>query len=855
MIKQYLIAIFAPGHAFNRYKIWVALSVIIQAACTLVPNMVISDPKPGQWIFLGTSAGISLASLFITKQLWQTTIAYILAFYGLIVTLLLVVLDLTNTGIHIYLLAWSMSVSLGYGREYFNLKLFFGFMSTVLTFFAIALYFSPNTEYSGIERLFSILSGTFVITVNIYLWSREADMSENHYSDRRQKYEDIVDLSEKMTAIMVVKETVSDAFKKMSAETQRGLRLDHCAIYLAEEGELKSVIDGHTIQLVDENIVADCYKKQEPIMVSYSGLTIYSPPREDIHANSEIASPIFNDGKISGVIYGSCAEKGILRDRHFEAMNVIASFCGLRMTQRDAEESIRLAERTRAEVDRYRELDELKNRFIANISHDLKTPLSLIKAPAKQIAQITPDRKVRALSHYIINNADHLNRVVHQLLQLNRVEKGVNELYFEKINIPSLLQKISGQYEERARSKNIVFTVESDDVSIVTDAFRLEQVIHNLVSNAMRYTEAEGFIKISVRSLNDRIQCHVEDNGIGIAPELQEKIFDRFFKIDENNQEGTGIGLSLVKEYVKLLEGEVELESEPGKGSTFTVHLPISHPASAMIEEASSSSIKDVVTHNDTKPHLLIVEDHADLNQFISTLFESEFVTFSAFDGDEALNSIKQNTPDIIITDLMMPKLNGKLLVEEIRKNEELDHIPIIVLSAKSQVDSKIDLYEIGTDNFLAKPFDAEELQAIVKATLKRRQQLRKNLREKFLQFEAQLDSSEIETDAIQENESDILQELRRRVLEELDNNELKINDIAIAMGIGRNRFQKEIKDLTGITPVEFVRSVRLQEAYKKLSDKSLSISEVAYSVGFNNLSYFTRSFKQEFGMLPSEVR
>jgi DNA-binding response OmpR family regulator/nitrogen-specific signal transduction histidine kinase len=559
---------------------------------------------------------------------------------------------------------------------------------------------------------------------------------------------------------------------------------------------------------------------------------------------------------LAGVIYGGSKTKDILRERHEQAFHVIASFCGLKLAQKDAEESIREAERTKAEVDRYKEMDELKNRFIANISHDLKTPLSLIKGPAKQISQISKEEKVRSLSNYIIANADHLLRVVHQLLELNRIEKGINELYLQRIDLKGVCDKIHVQYEERARAKSIALNFNAEDITMVTDAFRLEQVIHNLLSNALRYTDEGGKISINVIKEGENIKCCITDTGVGIPIELQQKVFERFFKINENNQEGTGIGLSLVKEYVQLLEGSIHLDSTEGKGSTFTLYFPLVHSAYESVEKEEDLKL-EIDFPSNGKPHMLIVEDHADLNNFVSSYFENDFVTSSAFDGDEALLSIRKVLPDIIITDLMMPKRDGKSLVDEIRSNDEWAHIPIIVLSAKSGTNNKVDLYNLGVDNFVAKPFDIEELDVIVKSTLSKRKQLRDLFRTKFLNKTVETDQHQSppkEFSATDINGSFPLEKLKNYLSEHLDRGELSIHELASHLGLGRNRFQKELKEITGLTPVEFVRSYRLNEAQNMLKDRSKNISEVAYAVGFSNLSYFTRSFKQEFGMLPSEV-
>lgn len=853
-MKRSLIHIFAPGHAYNRYKIWVAISLIIQITCTLVPSMLIQENSPLRQAFLYGTLGLALVLLVITKPTWQRWMAYAAAHYGLLLCFLLLALDLTNPGILIYLLAWSMFISLGYSREYFNMKLFFGFMLSVLILFALGLFFAPISYYSGIERFFSIGSGTMVIALNIYLWSRRSKMNSNHFSERREAYEDIASLSGQMSAILVSRDDLDVVFQRIAQECLHLLELEECVIYLqTEDGKLRPVNGDTPIPIDSETVVATCFRESEAIMISDLALSNYVSGLGNEGMKSEIAVPIFNDGKIVGVIYGGNSQRGLFRDRHFQAFNMIAAFCGIKITQYHAEKSIELIEQTKAEVDRYKELDELKNRFISNISHDLKTPLSLIKAPAKQINYLTNDPKIKALSNYVVSNADHLLRVVHQLLQLNSVEKRIDELNFEQLNLHELCKGICAQYEERADSKSILFEVETEEINFTTDSFRFEQIIHNLLGNALRYTEEGGTVSLSVSMKNEKVHVEVRDTGIGIAKVLHEKVFERFYKVNENNQEGTGIGLSLVREYVQMLEGEIRLESEVGVGTQIRIILPLNH--SQCKEEIAQKEEKyDLGLEQDTRPHILVVEDHADLNEFICSYFEDQFRPIAAFNGHEAMLKLKEQLPDIIITDLMMPEKDGRSLVEEIRGDENLAHIPIIVLSAKSQVESKIDLYELGVDNFLAKPFEMEELEAVVTSTLSQRKKLRDSFRATFL-VPGDQEVTAVLADDVSAEEKNLLVQLKEIIEQHLDDSSLSVNEIAHQLGYGRNRLQKELKVLTGVTPVEFIRSFRLDEARKMLSNKSLSISQVAYAVGFSNLSYFTRSFKQEFGLLPSEIQ
>lgn len=854
------------GDRFVRYKLWIEISLVLQVVSALLPSILLRENALLEFVFGGITLAIVLIATLIQTASLQRFLAYGMALYGLVLTFTLVVLNLSSPALLVFMLAWSMAMTQAYSREIFLAKYFIIFMSSVVVLFSSGLLLAPDATYTFAERAPAITSGLLIIAINIYRFNREVGTGANHYSESRKRYDDIATLSGKMSAILSSTKSLPEMLQQVSEECIPLLQLDNCTIYLYDEEsdqlvQVKHDRKGPSIS-PGTTVIGACFETATPIMVADLQLSSYAPlPSIGNNIHAEIAVPIFKSGHVAGVIHSYHQDKDFFRDRHFQAFNVIASFCGIKMTQKDAEESIRDAERTKAEMDRIRELDELKNRFLTNISHDLKTPLSLIKAPARQIAEISKESKVKKLSTYIVNNADHLMRVVHQLLQLNRIEKGLNELYIERVDLAVIGKKIAGQYEERAESRSIEFTINIEDIQMQTDSFRLEQILHNLLSNAFRYSNDGGLIGLKVSSNGQQIEIEISDTGKGIAPELHERIFERFYKVDVNNHEGTGIGLSLVKEYTESLEGLLALESAPGVGTVFKLTFPLVHSESTQHQELQKSEVSDLDALGSVKPQLLVVEDHVDLNNFICTFFEHDFHCIPASDGREALVKIEQQLPDIIITDLMMPHMDGRSLVEKIRSNDELAHIPIIVLTAKSHTDSKIDLYQLGVDNYIAKPFDIEELNAIVKAALTQRKKLRDTFRNRYLEHVPVEPLMEVQTDhepatkvASETVQSNLVEEARTLIFERLDDDQLTVGDLATELGYGRNRFQKEIKELSGLTPVEFVRSIRLNEAKNMLQDKRKSVSEVAYAVGFNNLSYFTRSFRQEFGILPSEV-
>lgn len=858
-IIPYIKEALRPGGTPKRFLIWSSVCLLAQHLSALLPMLTeTSDPIMGQ-MFLGFGFLVFIGSLFIKIERIQLPLAYAIAIVGICLCPYWIHLKIAPTGSMIYLLSWSFIMLLAERRGYFKFNYTVVFMVFLLLLFGISLFVAGAS--SVIHNAYPVGFGTFMIAITVYLIYIDFDTEKNFYAESRQVENDMVELSQKMSDILTRKGELNTVLWNVCMECAPLLDMEDCVIYLYDDkksklvqvaayGELKQ--SAYTIQnSIDiepgKGIVGNCFATGEHVLVQE---TQFNPNYivDDKVRKSELAVPIFSKGKVIGVLDSEHSLKGFFRERHLRAFQVIASFCGMKITEVEAFDSIRKIQIAEEQVDKYKELDQLKNRFITNISHDLKTPLSLIKAPAMQIASISENPKVQKHSEYILKNTEHLLRVVNQLLQLNRLDKGLNELYLEEIRIDQLLEKVKGQYLGLAETQGISFQTKFDKGIILTDAFRLEQIIHNLVHNAFRYSGNNGKVELTAWITQSTLKICVSDNGPGISEKLQSKVFERFFKADVNNHEGTGIGLSLVKEYTESLNGKVSLESLEGKGTTFTIQIPLS------AENKEITFPVEVLENEETgKPIILVVEDHADLNNFICTFFEDDFHCISAFDGEEAMEKLKVVTPDIIISDLMMPKMNGTEFIAKIKESDTHGHIPVIVLTAKSQTESKIDLYQLGADNYLIKPFDINELGAVVNGVLDQRKKLKILFRQNYLGAVPAPTSTPEDHPEIEMPLSKKLEDAVNYVMENLSDSALNIKSMSKALGFGRNRFQKEIKEITGLTPVEFVRSVRLNEAKKMLEAPSMNVSEAAYAVGFNNLSYFTRSFKTEFDMLPSD--
>lgn len=717
----------SPGGTPSRYLVWVEIVLISQVLASVLPSGAFYQEGFGvSKILAGGVIALALLSNLARTDQQKILASYFLYIVGLGVTTVTISLGITSLSGIVFLLTWAMTLFVAERREYISFDLVTVFMILMLISALVLLTYNPK---SGVAENWIVLyTGGFLTAVDIYLVYIDFGRGRNFYQQSRISFSNLDILSAKLSEVLSREGDLESLLWQVTEECVPFMELEECVIYLYDEkhhalrqiaaygakaNEDQSITNPILIE-PGHGIVGTAFQNEHYVLVDETrSRTDYIV--DDARRRSELAVPIQSRGKVIGVIDSEHSKTGFFKERHVQAFRIMAAFCGIKITEHQAQESIRIAERAQTEANRYMELDQLKNHFITNISHDLKTPLSLIKAPAMQIQRLATDERILKHSDYILKNTEHLLQVVGQLLQLNRVDKGLNELYLEEVDVWALIAKIGSQYSGLAERDQIQFTYQSERIYIRTDVFRLEQIIHNLVHNAFRYAGPKGIISLHAQVKDTDFIVEVRDNGPGISKEVQKKVFDRFFKEDVNNHQGTGIGLSLVKEYTHSLGGEVEMMSAPGKGSLFTIRLPYASPEEK-VEKASSK-----VHLDEGKPLMLVVEDHADLNAFICSIFEAEYQCISAFDGKEGLRLMKQQKPDILISDLMMPEMSGEEFIRTIRKEARFKQVPIVVLSAKSQLESRIDLYELGVDNYLVKPFDVNELKAIVENVVQRR--------------------------------------------------------------------------------------------------------------------------------------
>lgn len=524
------------------------------------------------------------------------------------------------------------------------------------------------------------------------------------------------------------------------------------------------------------------------------------------------------------------------------------------------------------EVERYHELDTIKSRFFANISHEFRTPLTLLLSPIEKRLKTTQDAHDKTELGIMHRNATRLLTLVNQLLDLSRLEAGTLSLQCSKGSLNLFVNTIASQFSSMADSKKIDFAISANqEITLYFDSDKLDKIITNLLSNAFKFTPTKGSITITLsqyasseRFKDGFAEIAVWDSGKGIAHEHLDKIFDRFYQADTSSTreyEGSGIGLALTKELVELHKGSISVTSIKGEGSCFSVKLPLGSahlkpheiidnaeqkPQLRIVHDLPVELEKVNVIPDETElPKVLIIEDNADLRYYLRTNFASQYSILEAQDGEMGLEVAIEGVPDLIVSDLMMPKMDGLSLCSKLKANEKTSHIPVILLTAKADIDSKLQGLNTGADDYIAKPFDARELEVRVRNLI----ETRKKLQRKFSQ-QLSIAPHELKVESIEDR---FLKKVRDTIEQHMADTTFGVEVLANEVAMSSVQVYRKLKALTGYTPNELIRNFRLERAASLLSQHAGNVSDVAYQVGFNNLSYFAKCFKEKFETSPSE--
>ena len=528
------------------------------------------------------------------------------------------------------------------------------------------------------------------------------------------------------------------------------------------------------------------------------------------------------------------------------------------------------------------ELTHSRMVFFTNISHELRTPLTLIADPVEMLLEDNSIKgKSRELLKMVKRNALALQQLVDSILDFRKIQNGKMELKLNRFDLVKALQMWIGDFALTAERKQIKVSLEAEELTgtheVVADKEKIARIVFNLMSNALKYTPVEGTILVTLKDApDDQFTIDVKDSGKGIAKEEVQKVFERFFQA-KGAASGTGIGLALVKSFVELHHGTATVESDLGKGSDFIVTMPrkqegevvaddTQEPQEGMEQNEETPLIQDenvlqyiddgerktggvqkIISDRSDKCTLLIIDDNNDIRRYERTILQDDYVVIEAADGKEGLEIAKKEVPDLVICDVMMPVMDGLEFCEALKTNQATCHIPVIMLTAKNQDEQRVEGYEHGADSYIAKPFNSKVLLARIHNLLKSRTVLR-------TLFQGTASEDEKEVEKLDDRDQQFVKQLHAIIKENLSDSSFNVESIGPKIGLSRVQLYRKVKAITGSSVVDLIRKARLAKAKRLLENHSKSVSEVAYEVGFSSPSYFTKCFKEEYGMLPGEV-
>ncbi len=535
--------------------------------------------------------------------------------------------------------------------------------------------------------------------------------------------------------------------------------------------------------------------------------------------------------------------------------------------------------RLKNEVVIEQKVSDLKLRFFTNISHELRTPLTLIAGPVEHILHHSnPDKEVREQLTLVEKNINRMLRLVNQLLDFRKIQNKKMKMQVCRMDIIPFIRHIMESFQTMAEEQQIEFVFENRSSSGIlwVDPDKLEKILFNLLSNAFKYSPQGKQINVSVTEQENYLHISVRDQGIGIPENKQKSLFVRFENlVDKNlfNQPSSGIGLSLAKELADMHKGQITIESKPGEGSNFTVILP---KGKEHFDETAEFILMDDVKPNtpdrlpelrviqseeETDPSIpketmLLVEDNSELRFFMKTVFSKHFNIIEAENGAIGLTKTREVNPDIIISDVMMPETDGIEMMKKIRDDMNTSHIPIVLLTAKSNIESKIEGLKFGADDYITKPFSATYLKARIFNLLEQRKKLQTLYCATFVAVtENRKEEDKIHIPALSANDKKFMDRLLELMETNMDNSTLIVEDLATGLGMSRSVFFKKLKSLIGLSPVEFIKEIRMKRAAELIEEGSNNMSQIAYMVGFSDPHYFSKCFKQVFSMTPTEYK
>ena len=510
------------------------------------------------------------------------------------------------------------------------------------------------------------------------------------------------------------------------------------------------------------------------------------------------------------------------------------------------------------------EANKAKLQFFTNISHELRTPLTLIADPVNYIIHDDNlNSQQRSMLQIVQRNVLVLTQLVSEILDFRKVQNGKMELRLSDFNLVESMKQWIKLFSVSAQKKHIAISMDAPDtIMLRADQDKIERICYNLLSNALKYTSEGGEISLMAKEEGGRVMISVADNGCGISSDELPYIFDRFYQA-KNAGRGTGIGLAIVKAFTELHHGEVSATSIEGKGSTFTIHIPVRQKGEVtnqptekieqLVEPSSAEEVPNQARHIDEliqpyqtdRPEVLIIDDNIDIRTYLRSVLSEKYNVSEAADGKVGLELARKIVPDIVLSDIMMPVMDGLAFCQQLKTDKAISHIPVILLTARSLDEQRAEGYEHGADAYLSKPFSLRLLLSRIDNLIESRKKLNQTW------------SKGVEDDEIgnisNEIDKSFLKQLRKIIQENLANSDLSVEQIGDEIGLSRVQLYRKVKALTGYSPVEIVRKARLTRARHLLQTTERTVSEVAYAVGFSTPSYFSKCYKDEFGENPKK--
>lgn len=590
---------------------------------------------------------------------------------------------------------------------------------------------------------------------------------------------------------------------------------------------------------------------------------------EEGHTVKIFVHPPFWRSNLAYLLYTAAFIGLLLYSRHLGIQRINRKFA--------LEQERFRAEQEKKEVLRVHELDQQKIKFLTNLSHEFRTPISLILGPADHLLAQETDPQAKSHLHRIRRNAKRLVNLVNQLLDFRKMEEKELTLQLSEGELVSFVKEAADSFHDLSERKKIAFTFSSEIAALHTrfDHDKIERILFNLLSNAFKFTLEGGQIELTIKDPAAQqegdqkwVTIQIKDTGVGISPEQKDRIFERFFQANSPAailNQGTGIGLAITKEFVQLHGGTIAVESEPEVGTTFIIQLPfneIDAPQTielpqpevvAIVEEtemdeageAAVAEVASLVAGSNGKPSILLVEDNEDFRAYLKDNLQSSFSVLEAANGKEGWQKALGQHPQLVVSDISMPVMDGIELSRKLKADKRTGHIPVILLTALTGEEDQLRGLQTGASDYITKPFNYDVLHAKINNLLVLNQTLKTTYTK---QIKVQAPEVHIESD-----DEKLMKAISVYLEENLTNPQLSVEELSRNIGMSRSSLYNKLLELTGQTPVEFIRSVKLEKAAVLLEKSDMTIAQVGYSVGFSTPNYFAKSFKAKFNMLPSE--